>query len=110
MRGPRGAVDASIAGMRNLGAACVAFVAAGIAFAQDAKKHELVYRWDKLDGKTAIYETEIDATSLVERKTTTAATDEEGTADAGDAKTEVSTSTKQRFSMSFKAGEGGRGL
>jgi hypothetical protein len=98
--------------MRSLTARCAlaALLGLGVAAAEDAPKHELIYRWDQLDGKTATYDTELDAFTTTERKSTTEQLDARDTEDPGDIKTEIVTTTKQRLSMSFKSGEGGRGL
>ncbi|MEZ0227187.1 MAG: hypothetical protein ACAI25_01060 [Planctomycetota bacterium] len=97
--------------MRNLMVAGIATcVAAGVLSAQDAKKHELLYRWDQLDGKTAVYDTQLDALVITGRKSTTEQTDDKNAIDPADTKTEIVTATKQRLTMTFKTGDGGRGL
>lgn len=89
-------------------AACLACVVALDARA-DEKKHELVYRWDQLDGKTAIYDTDLAQDVLVERRTVTEMTDDPNSPDAADARTEILSTTRQRVAMTFHAAEGGRG-
>lgn len=70
----------------------------------EPKKTDLIYRWDLLEGKTAIYDVELVSYVAVERKT-------EGllSSDEEDAKTEGKTTTKMRLSMTFAKGERERG-
>jgi hypothetical protein len=95
--------------MRSLAALC-SILAAGVVAAQDPPKHDLLYRWDQLDGKTAVYEVELTSVGIVDRKATTEASDDKGSPDAAETKMESISTTKQRVAMAFKAGDGGRGL
>lgn len=98
--------------MRSLIApsALIACLAAVAVLAQDEKKHELIYRWDQLDGKIAIYDNEVTTLAMVDRRTTTDQTDDKSSIETADTKMESTSTTKQRLAMSFKAGDGGRGL
>ena len=86
-------------------------IRASAALAEDPKKLDLVYRWDQLDGKTAVYDTEIVSRTLNESHMATAGTDEEASEPGAQGEqVEIDTTTKQRLSLAFKAGEKERGL
>jgi hypothetical protein len=87
----------------------VVVLAASAAVAEDPKKIDLVYRWDQLDGKTAVYDTEIVSRTLNESHMATAGADEGSEPEAENQKIEIDTTTKQRLSLTFKA-ENERGL
>jgi hypothetical protein len=86
----------------------------GLALGQDEpkKKLDLVYKWDQLDGKTAVYDYEEKTEQQVEIKTTTKVEKTQGdeVADPDVTKTEVTSTNKSRLTMSFKKGERDRGL
>ena len=77
----------------------------------EKKSIELVYRWDLLAGKTAVYDAELTSIVSVERRSTTDM-EESGTGESevalGD-RLEATTRTKQRLSMAFSKDERGRG-
>src|SRR5579872_2057442 len=75
------------------------------------KKVDLVYRWDQLDDKTAVYDYEEKTQQQVEIRTTTKAEKaQEEVADPDVPKTEVTSTNKSRLTMTFKKGERDHGL
>jgi hypothetical protein len=72
--------------------------------AASAEKVELLYRWDLLDGKIAVYDVELVSHQSTERKTESALSAEDE-----DPKTEARTTTKMRLSFAFARGERERG-
>jgi hypothetical protein len=89
---------------------------ASLVLAQDPnpgekRRLELAYRWDLLDGKTAIYDAELVSLVAVERRSTTDGEDSggEGAADAAAEKMEARTTTNERLSMAFSKDDHGRG-
>lgn len=99
----------------SVGAFAASAAVALAAFGQEAgktepRKVELVYRWDQLDGKKAVYDTEVVTSRLDEAHTITTGVEDGADSETAPAKVETRTTTKQRKAFAFKAGERGRGL
>jgi hypothetical protein len=95
-----------------LALSAVGLLATTVALAGDPPpKHDLIYRWDQLDNKTAVYDTEVTSTVIAQRtaKADTSPSDGVGAEDSAGL-VEGVTTTKQRLSMRFARGERGRGL
>ena len=86
--------------------AFTALFAASAALGDDPKKIDLVYRWDQLDGKTAVYDSEVVSKTLQESHMATVGSDEGANEPEGEnQRVEVDTTTKQRLLLAFKQGE-----